>query len=313
MACAVAMLLLACGKNRQTASEAEEAPVVTAAAFDADSAYAYVERQVAFGPRVPGSDSHRRAGEWLAAELQRHGADVILQRAELTAFDGTRLPAVNILGRINPSVADRTLLLAHWDCRPWADQDPDVSKRKLPVDGANDGASGVGVILEIARQWKASGNPKGLDILFVDAEDWGAENDEDSWALGTKHFVQTPVENFNPGESILLDMVGGKDAVFCREYFSQQNAPALTDAIWATAAAIGHGDIFPNTLGGAVTDDHIHMLEAGIPTTDIIEFHPEREQGFNPRWHTSHDNMEGIDKKTLKAVGETVATYLRDK
>ncbi len=311
---AFAMLLLACGKSKAADSEAKEAaaPAVEAAAFDADSAYSYVERQVAFGPRVPGSEAHRHAGEWLASELRRHGAEVTLQRADLTAFDGTRLPALNILGRINPEAPDRVLLLAHWDCRPWADQDPDPAKRQLPVDGANDGASGVGVILEIARQLKLSGSTKGVDILFVDAEDWGAENDEDSWALGTRYFVKNPpVEDFNPQQAILLDMVGGRDAMFYREYFSQQSAPALTDAIWATAAALGHDDRFRNSLGGAVTDDHIHLLEAGIPTTDIIEFHPEREQGFNPRWHTSHDNMEGIDRETLRIVGETVATFIK--
>lgn len=312
----VALLMLgSCGKgNAASQREVEkENQTVEAPPFDADSAYAYVARQVAFGPRVPGSEAHRRAGEWLASELRRHGADVILQRATLTAFDGTKLPAVNILGRLNPEAADRTLLVAHWDCRPWADQDPDVSKRRQPVDGANDGASGVGVILEIARQLNLAGSEKGVDILFVDAEDWGAENDEDSWALGTRHFMDNPpVEDFNPREAILLDMVGGRDAVFCREYFSQQNAPALNDAIWATAASLGHSSLFTNRIGGAVTDDHIHLLENGIPAIDIIEFHPERESGFNPRWHTASDNMEGIDRETLRAVGETVATYIKN-
>lgn len=309
---ALLILTLSCNSQKSNGEQTqpEDTSAVEAAPFDADSAYAYIERQVAFGPRVPGTEAHRRAGEWLISELNRHGAEVIEQRATLTAFDGTRLPALNILGRINPDATDRTLLLAHWDCRPWADQDPDESKRTLPVDGANDGASGVGVILEIARQLKLSGSPKGVDILFVDAEDWGAENDEDSWALGTRYFVENPpVKDFSPREAILLDMVGGRDAVFPREYFSQQNAPALNDALWATAISLGHSDLFPNRIGGAVTDDHIHLLEAGIPTVDIIEFHPERENGFNPRWHTSHDNMDGIDRETLRVVGEVVATY----
>lgn len=289
-----------------------ETPAIEAAPFDADSAYAYIERQVAFGPRVPGTEAHRKAGEWLASELRRHGAEVILQRATLTAFDGTRLPAVNIFGRLNPDASDRTLLLAHWDCRPWSDQDPDVSKRNIPVDGANDGASGVGVILELVRQMKLAGSQKGVDVLFVDAEDWGDDGDEESWALGTRYFVENPpVDNFAPREAILLDMVGGRDAQFCREYFSQQAAPALNDAIWATAASLGHGNLFVNKIGGAVTDDHLHLLAAGVPTIDIIEFHPERESGFNPRWHTASDNMDGIDRSTLKTVGETVATYLR--
>ena len=232
---ALLILTLSCNsqKSNEEQTRTEDTAAVEAAPFDADSAYAYIERQMAFGPRVPGTEAHRRAGEWLISELNRHGAEVIEQRATLTAFDGTRLPALNILGRINPDATDRTLLLAHWDCRPWADQDPDESKRTLPVDGANDGASGVGVILEIARQLELSGSTKGVDILFVDAEDWGAENDEDSWALGTRYFVENPpVKDFSPREAILLDMVGGRDAVFPREYFSQQNAPALNDALW---------------------------------------------------------------------------------
>lgn len=310
------LALAACGKG-SASTEAAETPsaetTLSAAPFDADSAYAYVERQVAFGPRVPGTEAHRRAGEWLAAELRRHGAEVILQKTDLTAFDGTRLPAVNIFGRFNPEASQRILLLAHWDCRPWADKDPDPTRRKEPVDGANDGASGVGVLLEIARQLGVSDSGKGVDILFVDAEDWGTDNNENSWALGTRYFVENPpVDDYRPHEAILLDMVGGEGARFCREYFSQQTAPALNDAIWRTGSALGYNSLFINRMGGAVTDDHIQLIEHGIPAIDIIEFNPDAESGFNPRWHTTSDNMEGIDRATLKAVGETVATYLRD-
>lgn len=308
------LMLAACGSAKAggddtTRSAGEES--LTAAPFDADSAYSYVERQVAFGPRVPGTEAHRLAGEWLASELRRHGAEVTLQKAELTAFDGTRLPAVNIFGRFNPDASDRILLLAHWDCRPWADEDPDATNHSKPVDGANDGASGVGVLLEIARQLKASDSRKGVDILFVDAEDWGTDNVEDSWALGTRHFVENPpVEGYRPSEAILLDMVGGRDAIFCREYFSQQAAPQLADRLWDIASELGHSEMFPNRMGSAVTDDHIQLIEHGIPTVDIIEFNPDRASGFNPRWHTVADNMEGIDRATLGAVGATVATYL---
>lgn len=278
--------------------------------FDADSAYAYVARQVNFGPRVPNTEAHRQAGDWLASELRRHGAVVVEQRAVLTAFDGTPLQARNIFGQYNPQSLDRLLLLAHWDCRPWADNDPDPSMRKMPVDGANDGASGVGVLLEIARQLALNLPSRGVDILFVDAEDWGEEGNDDSWALGTQYFVShPPVEGYFPSEAILLDMVGGNEAVFSREYFSERTAPGLTNRLWQGAARLGHGDMFVNQLGTAVLDDHVELIRAGIPAVDIIEYNPDGG-GFNPRWHTISDNMDGISAATLKAVGETVLEYI---
>ncbi|MDE6009676.1 MAG: M28 family peptidase, partial [Muribaculaceae bacterium] len=220
--------------------------------------------------------------------------------------------ARNIFAQYNPDAENRILLLAHWDCRPWAEQDPDPAKHKLPVDGANDGASGVGVLLEIARQLKANPPQTGIDILFVDAEDWGTDGDEESWALGTRYFVENPpVKDYFPVSAILLDMVGGKGAKFCREYFSEQAAPRVAQALWGIAASRGYGDIFLNQLGGAITDDHVQLIKHGIPAVDIIEYHPEDNVGFNPNWHTTSDNMEGIDPATLRAVGETVMEYIR--
>ena len=309
-----AIAMTACNGKKVTAeSQAAEAPAPAAVevSFNADSAYSYVAHQVEFGPRVPNTEAHRRCGEWLASELRRHGAMVTEQRASLKAFDGTPLNALNIFGQYNPEAKERVLLLAHWDCRPWADQDPDPAKRTLPVDGANDGASGVGVILEIARQLSMKAPQKGVDLLFVDAEDWGSEGDEDSWALGAKYFVNNlPVEGYSPDYAILLDMVGGKDATFCREYFSEKSAPALAQQVWNIAASRGYASMFPNRMGSAVTDDHVQLIEAGIPAIDIIEYHPGAESGFNPRWHTTSDTMEGIDPATLRAVGETVMQLL---
>ena len=285
-----------------------EAPLVS---FNADSAYRYVARQVEFGPRVPNTKAHQQAGDWLVAELQRHGAKVIQQNMMLKAFDGTNLNSRNIFGQINPDAKDRILLLAHWDCRPWADNDPDPAKRKQPVDGANDGASGVGVLLEIARQLKLSGSEKGVDILFVDAEDWGTEGDDQSWALGARYFAEhLPVEGYSPQVAVLLDMVGGKDAQFCREYYSERSAPQVAEAIWSTASGLGFGEMFLNRMGSAIMDDHINLIKAGIPAIDIIEYHPEDETGFNPRWHTTSDNMDGISKETLNAIGLTLMTWL---
>lgn len=279
--------------------------------FNADSAYRYVARQVEFGPRVPNTEAHRLTGDWLTAELKRHGAEVTEQRADLKAFDGTTLHSRNIFAQYNPDVKDRILLLAHWDCRPWADKDPDPARRSLPVDGANDGASGVGVLLEIARQLGTNNSGKGVDILFVDAEDWGTDGDEDSWALGAKYFAEhPPVKGYSPHAAILLDMVGGEGATFCREYYSERVAPRLADEIWETAARLGYGNIFLNRMGSAILDDHVQLIKAGIPAIDIIEYHPDDETGFNGNWHTTADNMQGISKKTLEAVGNTLTNFL---
>lgn len=306
--------LLACSSKKAPSSADVAAPegetAIKAAEFCADSAYMYVSKQVDFGPRVPNSAAHRAASKWLASELQRHGAKVSLQNATLKAFDGTPLEACNILGSYNPDAAERVILLAHWDCRPWADNDPDEANHGKPVPGANDGASGVGVLLEIARQLGKEAPKIGVDILFVDAEDWGTANIEDSWALGARHYVANmPREIATPQCGVLLDMVGGKNAVFCREYFSQYYQPDLVNALWNMADALGYGSSFDNNVGGAITDDHLEFIRVGIPVIDIIETSPDG--GFNPRWHTMADDMDGIDAATLGKVGTTVLTWLR--
>lgn len=285
------------------------------AAFSKDSAFNFVKRQTDFGPRVPNTAPHRAAGDWLETQLNLYCDTVITQRFSPTTFDGVKLDARNFMGRINPDASDRILLLAHWDCRPWADEDTDPANHSKPVDGANDGASGVGVLLEIARnlaEAKAEGKfTRGVDILFVDAEDWGEAENDDSWALGAKYFAQNPpVEAYAPKEAILLDMVGGKNPTFCREYFSEQSNPGLNRRLWSAAHELGYGDIFLNCTGGAVTDDHVQMIEAGIPSVDIIEYHPET--GFSPTWHTVDDNIGNIDPATLEAVGKTVLAVITE-
>lgn len=307
-ACVSALCLGAsCAASGRSASAEDGAAADSAATpvFNADSAYRYVAAQVEMGPRVPGTAAHARAVEWLSSELRRHKAEVAHQRADLTAFDGTQLKAVNIIGQYNPEAGDRLLLLAHYDCRPWADEDPDPARARKPVDGANDGASGVGVLLETARQMALRNPGRGVDILFVDAEDWGSHEADDSWALGARYFANNPFrENYRPAQAVLLDMVGGRDARFYREYFSQQNAPELTERVWRAAEEAGYGHIFPNALGGAVTDDHVELQKVGIPAVDIIEYRPG--EGFTPTWHTADDTMEHIDTASLKAVGETL-------
>lgn len=306
------IVLLACSSQRNDNTREnthEDTTINMDIAFDADSAYRNIEHQVAFGPRVPNTQAHRNCRDWLITELTRYGAEVTRQDMKLIAFDGTVLDATNIIGSYNIDAQNRILLLAHWDCRPWADADPNPINHRTPVDGANDGASGAGILLEVARLINVFSIDKGIDILFVDAEDWGEEGNDDSWAMGSRYFANNPHKpGYRPHQAILLDMVGGHDAKFRKEYFSVQNAPTLVDKVWSVATESGYGEYFSVEMGGAVTDDHVELLKVGIPAINIIEFHPEN--GFNPTWHTINDNMSGISKETLKAVGQTIINYL---
>ncbi len=319
---ALAMLIASCGGNRgasASAPVAQESEVSADVTFDADSAYAYVARQVEFGPRVPGSGASAACADWLAGKLREFGAArVNQQRARVKAYNGDILNIQNISASVNPEAARRVLLLAHWDSRPWADHDPDPAMRDKPIDGANDGASGVGVILETVRQLQARAPQVGVDVLFVDAEDYGRrEGDgedsegEDSWALGTQYWVANPtlpLESID--HAVLLDMVGGKNAVFPREYFSQKSAAYVVDQLWRAGTRAGHSSRFVNDLGGAIIDDHVYLQRAGVPAIDIIESANPATGSFNPTWHTRADNMENIDRQSLRAVGETLLDHI---
>jgi Zn-dependent M28 family amino/carboxypeptidase len=316
------MMAVACG-NKGGAEASTDASAArkeqrTVPAFNADSAYSYVAAQMAFGSRVPGTPTHAQTAEWLAAELRRHGAEVIVQDAPVTAFDGTRLQAKNIIGQFNPDSKERVLLLAHWDARPFADQDADEANRRKAVPAANDGASGVGVLLEIARLLGQNDPGKGVDILFVDAEDYGAPDwatvtgSDDTWALGTQYWARRPHRPaYRPRYAILLDMVGAKDATFYKEGFSNHYAPSLVDKVWKRAQELGYGNYFINENGGYINDDHYYVnTMARIPSIDIIHLDPESPTGFYPYWHTMGDTLDKIDPATLNAVGHTVTDVI---
>lgn len=314
--------MAACGKA-QTSSAAPEAAGQEAAqevaVFDADSAYAYVAVQTAFGPRVPNTEAHARCGAWLAGKLADLGAvNVKVDSCVLTAYDGTRLNARNISAQVNPSASKRVLLLSHWDSRPWADHEKDASLRRKPIDGANDGASGVGVILELVRALAGNQPKVGVDVLFVDAEDYGrhadditVSSDDDSWALGSKHWAQNPTVDLSKVRyAVLLDMVGGKNAVFTREYFSEYTAKDINDKMWKAAERAGYADRFADRVGSPVIDDHISLMNVGVPAIDIIENDNPATGSFNPTWHTLDDNIGNIDKETLRAVGQTLLSLI---
>lgn len=301
-----------CGSNSSKTASTDEANkkiTVQVPQFDADSAYQYVKAQVDFGPRMPNSKGHVACGNYLADKLAEHGAKVTNQYADLLAFDGTLLKSRNIIGSYKPESKKRIALFAHWDTRPWADNDPDEKNHKTPILGANDGASGVGVLLEIARLVNQQQPELGIDLIFFDAEDWGSSDVADSWCLGAQHWARNPhVPNYNARYGILLDMVGGKDATFYKEAYSEKFAPDVNKKVWKKANQLGYGRYFIDENGGGTTDDHIYVNNiAKIRTIDIVPYQPECEaSAFGPTWHTVNDNMDNIDRSTLKAVGQTV-------
>ncbi len=305
------MLMTACGStgapSTDTPMTSDTTTTATAASFDANAAMDFTRQQCEFGPRVPGTPAHAQCADWLMATLQTSCDTVIMQTGTVqTATEGS-LGIKNIIGIINPEASQRLLLLAHWDCRPWADNDPDAANHSKPVMGANDAASGVGVLLQLASQLKQAGTTLGVDIVLVDAEDMGVNDNEESWGLGTQYWAAHPhVAGYKPLFGILLDMVGSSNATFTREYYSTQYARGFVDLIWNNAA----GSHFINAQGGAVTDDHIFVNRAGIPCVDIIDMRSDSDTGFCPEWHTMHDTMDAIDPATLGEVGQTLLNVI---
>lgn len=309
-----AVLLAACGNGNKNQTTEE---VAVGPEFSADSAFAFCQQQCDFGPRTMNSEAHELCGQWIVGKFQSYGIKVTEQRATLKGFDGTPLQGNNIIAQYQPDLKQRIMICAHWDSRPWADNDPDEANRTQPVMAANDGASGVGVMLEIARLLQADtcSLPIGVDFVCFDAEDWGSHDDNDSWALGAQHWAKSFTLHPSPFTyryGILLDMVGGQGARFYQEAYSKYYANNVVKRVWKSAAVAGYSSYFPQEDGGGVTDDHVPVNEvAGIPCIDIINYYPNCEQSsFGPTWHTIHDDMEHLDRNTLKAVGQTLIQVL---
>ena len=319
------LLLTACNATKKADNGEAEGKAVEIE-FNADSAYAFTAAQCDFGPRTMNSDAHEKCGMWIAEKFKSYGCSVELQKADLKGYDGTILKSTNIIARYNPDVQQRILICAHWDSRPWADNDPDEANHKTPVMAANDGASGVAIMLEVARllsqenvdstnvQQPSTNASIGIDFVCFDAEDWGvptwsdAEDDGSSWALGAQYWASHLPQGHKPEFGILLDMVGGEGAQFHKEGMSQRYAPNIVSKVWKAAKVAGYGSFFPISEGGYVNDDHVPVNDiAQIPTIDIIPYYPDcQASSFGPTWHTINDTMEHIDKATLKAVGQTL-------
>ena len=331
---ALAGLVLLTGCPDKKATETAESSVPAAApalpkapVFNADSAYAFTAKQVAFGPRVPNSKAHIATGNWLVAKLKSYKLKVMEQPFEAMTFDGTNIHARNIIAQYQPQAVRRVAIFGHWDTRPFADGDPDPKKRNKPMDGASDGASAVAVALEMARILsqlpEAQAPAVGVDFIFFDAEDWGYDETSqkglknqleggstDSWCLGSQYWgTHLLPANYKAEYGVLLDMVGAKNGKFTREETSRTSAAFALDKIWSVAAQLGYSDYFQYENTGGITDDHVYTNKAGIPTIDI--YHYDSPTNFFPPYHhATSDNMSIIDRKTLKAVGQTMTQVL---
>lgn len=312
-------VLGACTQKKKAEEQSSIARNVEVPKFNADSAYFFVEKQVKFGPRVPGTKSHQEASNYFVDKFKKYGAIVSVQEFDAVTWDNQKLHLKNIIASYNVHGEKRVLLAAHWDTRPYADKDQE--KKDAPFDGANDGASGVGVLLEVARTFSQNKKPDvGVDIILFDGEDWGKDSStgqeskikmpegyESWWCLGSQYWAtHKHQKNYSAYFGILLDMVGAKHAQFFREGGSLELAPSVVDKVWNTATKLGYTDYFVKTNVTAITDDHIFVSEPGkIPMADIVQY--QSGEGFFGDYHHSRkDNLSLISKETLGAVGSTV-------
>lgn len=302
--------------NKKT-SEPVTASLLKVPAFSQDSAYAFVKKQVDFGPRVPNTAAHKLCGDYFVSTFKRYKFQVTEQEFVATTYDGKKLNARNIIASYNPKASKRILLASHWDSRPVADQDSVKAKNAVPA--ANDGASGVGILLEIARVLSLQDSvlDVGVDIVLFDAEDWGSSGvtqaEYSGFCLGANYWsTHRHIDNYTAYFGVLLDMVGAKNATFPREGYSMKYAAGVVGTIWGTASKLGYDNYFVAQDGGPITDDHVPVNEkAKFPMIDIIHQRiNDPSHTFFKEWHTSKDDMSVIDPATLKAVGQTLVQVL---
>ena len=318
----IALCLVLCSCQTKT----KTTPADVRCTFSADSAYTYVEQQLAFGARVPGTKAHEACGDWLVSELARHGAQVKNQHGTMINYAGKPQAIRNIVASLEGNTSNAILLCAHWDCRPWSDEEELYENRFEPVMGANDGASGVGVILEMVRQLSIR-KSKGefvptAQVVFFDCEDMGTpahftgSQRDHTWCLGSQLWAREYKKSvLNIQYGVLLDMVGDPSATFPKEYFSVQYAGSYVERLWREASKLGYGRYFvQQATYYPIIDDHYYVNTiAGIPCVDIIDYKMNTETGFADWWHTQHDDIQNINKQTLQAVGETVLTTICSK
>ncbi len=305
-------------KPQQPAATGIDYTQVAIPAFSADSAYHFVEAQLAFGNRTPGSKGWEQCATWLEGQLQRWCDTVIVQPFKATLWDGSNVPGRNIIGSLNPTASKRVLLAAHWDSRLWADHDPDEANHRKPVPGANDGASGAAVLLEMARVMSQMPPSVGIDFILFDVEDqgqpeWADTYEDNTWCKGSQHWAQNRhIPYYTAVYGVLFDMVGTAEPRFTKEQVSRHYAPGLTDKLWNTAAALGYGNIFVNQNTDPILDDHLYVNQnASIPMVDIVQNSPHTS--FFTHWHTTTDDLQSVNADALRIVATvTMKTLYAD-
>ena len=290
--------------------DAPPAPLVVTTEFDGEAALKYAAAQVAFGPRVPGSEAHRKGGDWIVAEMKARGATVVQQTWTHRTRTGRTLPLRNILARFNPSAAQRVLYLTHWDTRPTADNEADPAAQLQPIDGANDGASGVGLFVALADALQKQPSNFGVDLLFVDGEDYGEFGPPlVDVLLGSSYFAtHLPEPGYKPVFGVLFDMIGDADLHILVEDNSAQRAPEVVERVWSKAEAMGRGDVFTRRSAGPITDDHIPLLDAGLKVIDVIDLDYGPGNSYH---HSKQDTMDKLSAQSLKTVGDVALALLR--
>jgi len=300
-----AFTLLALGCGGSEASEtAQTPPAAVTREFDGAKALDYVHQQMAFGPRVPGTAAHRNAGDWIVAEMRQRADTVIVQSWTHVTADGKRLPMRNIIAKFNPAATTRVLYLAHWDSRPTAEKAVDVAARSQPTPGANDGASGVAILMGVADALKARRVDIGVDLLFVDGEDWGDFDTDTDVLVGAKYFAANLPAGYSPTFGVLFDMVGEPNAQFLYESHSTRAAPEVVQRVWGVAQQIGHGAQFPTREWGPITDDHVPLIARGLKVINIIDI----DYAYH---HTPDDTADKVSAVTLQVVGDVAMAVLR--
>jgi hypothetical protein len=294
-------------------------------AFNGDTAMSYLKTQVAFGPRVPGTPGHRRTGDWIIAEMKKRADTVIVQSWDQKTPEGNTLPLRNILARFKPAARERVLYLTHWDTRPHADSDPNLGNRQLPIPGANDGASGPALFIALADVFKKTPPSVGVDLLFVDGEDWGEFDADSNGAypdalFGSQYFAtHLPSPDYKPLYAVLFDMIGDADLQMWQEGYSVESAPEVVTRVWSTAADLGYSRYFLSQPQGTITDDHVPLQKVGIHAIDVIDIqYGTLPKNYGPSdtpspnyHHTMQDTIDKCSAKSLQIVGDVALTLVK--
>jgi Zn-dependent M28 family amino/carboxypeptidase len=284
--------------------------------FNADSAMSYIRQQLAFGPRVPGTEPARKTGDWIVAHLHRTADTVLEQRWTHTLANGKPLPMRNIFARFKPNAKERILYVTHWDTRPVADMESDPVKAGMPIPGANDGASGVALLLAVSDALKKAPPGVGVDLLFVDGEDWGTFTPDVDVLIGSTYFAEhLPGAGYRPLFGVLWDMIGDADLNIYQEVNSAQAAPEVVQKVWGLAKDMGYEKYFIPEAKEPITDDHVPLIKAGLRVIDVIDidYGPRDASGVvtTSYHHTLDDTIDKVSAKSMKIVGDVAVALLR--